>query len=118
MWKIIPISLLQSLLLAAGQLVFKLALDKAAPYEGFKKLWGCLKRDWYMWHGCGILLIAATVLWAYILRHFPFSIAYPLSCISFLFGMLAGAWFLGEQLTFNKLLGTAIIMAGAFILAK
>lgn len=118
MWKIIPISLLQSLLLAVGQLFFKLALDKSAPYEGFKKFWGSLKHDWYLWHGCGILLIGATVLWAYILRHFPFSVAYPLSCISFLFGMLLGAWFLGEELSFNKLLGMAIIMVGAFVLAK
>jgi len=118
MWKIIPYSLLQSLLLTAGQLLFKLALDKAAPYEGIKKLWNCMKRDWWMWHGCWILLIAATLLWAYILRHFPFSIAYPLSCISFLLGVVAGAVLLNEQLTMNKIIGIAVMLAGAFIIAK
>ena len=74
MWKILPFSVLQSFLLAAGQLLFKIALDKAAPYDGVQKLWGCFKHDWWMWHGCGILLISATVLWIYILRHFRFNV--------------------------------------------
>ena len=118
MWKILPFSLLQSFLLAVGQLLFKIALDNAAPYEGVQKLWGCLKRDWWMWHGCGISLICATVLWAYILRRFPFSIAYPLSCFSFLIGIVAGATFLNEQLTVNKISGVVVMIIGALILAK
>lgn len=118
MWKIIPFSVLQSLLLTIGQLLFKMALDRAAPYEGFSKLWGCLKHDWWIWHGSGITLICATFLWAYILRHFPFSIAYPLSCISFLFGIFAGALFFDEHLTVNKILGITVMLVGALILAK
>jgi len=118
MWKIIPLSLLQSVLLTAGQLLFKLALDKAAPYEGIGKLWSCVKRDWYMWHGCWISLTVATLLWAYILRHFPFSVAYPLSCISFLLGIIAGAVFFDEQLSANKIIGIVVMMIGAFIIAK
>ena len=118
MWKIVPYSLLQSMLLAIGQLLFKLALDRAAPYEGLAKFWGCLKHDWWMWHGCGISLICSTLLWAFILRRCPFSIAYPLSCISFLFGIIVGAIFLNEQLTTNKIIGIVVMLIGAFILAE
>lgn len=118
MWKIIPFSLLQSILLTVGQLLFKLALDKTAPYEGWQKLWNSFKHTWWMWHGCGIALICATLLWAYILRHFPFSIAYPLSCLSFVFGML-GAWvFLGETIPAIRWVGIALILLGAVFIAK
>lgn len=99
-------------------MLFKLAVDKASPYIDFKHFWKCLGEYWYLWHGCWILLVAATILWAYILRHFPFSVAYPLSCISFLFGMIAGHMFLGEQITLNRWIGMGVILIGAFILAK
>jgi len=57
-------------------------------------------------------------LWMHILKHYPFSIAYPLSCLSFVFGML-GAWlFLGEPVPAVRWLGVALILAGAYFIAK
>ena len=54
----------------------------------------------------------------YILKHFPFSIAYPLSCLSFVFGML-GAWcFLGESIPLIRWVGIALILLGAVFIAK
>ena len=50
MWKIIPYSLLQSLLLAAGQLMMKLALNHMSPYQGFWRFIGKELTNWW-WLG-------------------------------------------------------------------
>ena len=118
MWKtLIPLSLLQSTLLAAGQMMLKQALIKMGSYSGIGQfLKGELPNFW--WYGCGILFTSATLLWMYILKHFPFSVAYPLSCLSFLIGMI-GAWiFLGESIPLVRWIGIALILLGAVFIAK
>ena len=85
MWKIIPYSLLQSLLLAAGQLMMKLALNHMSPYVGFWRFLGKELTNWW-WLGCGLSMGGATVMWFYIMKNFPLSVAYPLSCLSFEIG--------------------------------
>lgn len=118
MWKtLIPLSLLQSFALATGQMMLKLALKKMAPFQGLGHFFVTEWTNWW-WYGCGMLLTGAMLLWMYILKHFPFSIAYPLSCLSFVFGML-GAWcFLGESIPLIRWVGIVLILIGAFFIAK
>ena len=101
MWKIIPYSLLQSLLLAAGQLMMKLAE----------------LTNWW-WLGCGISMGGATVMWFYIMKNFPLSVAYPLSCLSFVFGMLGAMLFLGEQIPLGRWIGIGLILVGAAFISR
>ena len=63
MWKIIPYSLLQSILLAAGQLMMKFALNNLSPYNGFWRFIGKELTNWW-WLGCGISMGGASVLLA------------------------------------------------------
>jgi len=118
MWRtLIPLSLLQSFALAAGQMMLKIALKKMGHYTG---MWQFLAGEWknFWWLGCGIFMTGAMLLWMHILKHYPFSIAYPLSCLSFVFGML-GAWlFLGEPVPAVRWIGVALILAGAYFIAK
>ena len=118
MWRtLIPLSLLQSFTLATGQMMLKLALKKLGHYTGFGQFLAGEWTNWW-WYGCGTLLSGAMLLWMYILKHFPFSIAYPLSCLSFLFGML-GAWiFLGEPIPPIRWVGVVLILIGAYFIAK
>lgn len=118
MWKtLIPLSLLQSFMLASGQMMLKLALKKMGHYTGvFQFLANELGNFW--WYGCGMFLTSAALLWMHILKNYPFSIAYPLSCLSFVFGML-GAWiFLGETIPAISWVGIALILLGAVFIAK
>lgn len=117
MWKIIPYSLIQSLLLATGQIMMKMAMKNGARYEGFWKFIWAEMHNWW-WLGCGIFMLSATVLWFYILKHFPFSVAYPLSCLSFVFGVLGAQMFLGESVPLHRWIGVFLIVAGAAFIGK
>lgn len=117
MWKIIPISLLQSLLLAVGQLMLKFALNNMSAYHGFWSFIGTEITNWW-WLGCGFTLTVATVLWMYIIKNYEFSVAFPLSCMSFVFGMIGAMLFLGETVPLNRWIGIAIIMVGAIFISK
>lgn len=118
MWRtLIPLSLLQSFTLATGQMMLKMALRKMESFQGLGHFFVTEWNNWW-WYGCGTLLTGAMLLWMYILKHFPFSIAYPLSCLSFVFGML-GAWvFLGETVPPVRWVGMALILVGAYFIAK
>lgn len=118
MWKtLIPLSLLQSITLASGQMMLKLALQKMKHYTGLGQFLAGELANW-RWFCCGVLFTVATLLWMYILKHFPLSVAYPLSCLNFVFGML-GAWlFLGEAIPPVRWLGIVIILIGAYFIAK
>lgn len=117
MWKIIPISLLQSLLLAVGQLMLKFALNNMSAYHGFWNFIGTEITNWW-WLGCGLTLTVATVLWMYIIKNYEFSVAFPLSCMSFVFGMIGAMLFLGETIPLNRWIGIAIIMVGSIFISK
>ena len=117
MWKIVPLALLQSFFLCGGQVLLKLGLAASGP---FKWSWAFFRAQltnwWYL--GCGISFAVATVLWFYILKHFPFSIAYPLSSLSYIFGTMAAIWVFHEQVAWSQWLGVLLIMAGAALMVK
>ena len=117
MWKIVPIALLQSVFLAGGQVLLKLGLEVSGP---FHCSWSFFKAQltnwWYL--GCGISFGVATVLWFYILKHFPFSIAYPLSSISYIFGTIAAILIFHEHVSVTQWLGVLLIMAGSALMVR
>ncbi len=117
MYKLIPLSLLQSLFLCSGQILFKLGLNASGP---FSWSWGFFKAQltnwWYL--GCGLSFAAATVLWAYILRNFPFSIAYPLSCLSYVLGVFAAIMIFKETVSWTQWIGVFLVVSGCILIAK
>lgn len=52
------------------------------------------------------------------LRVFPLSIAYPLSSLSYVFGMIAAIVCFHEQVDIVKWIGVGLIMAGCCLIAK
>ncbi len=116
MWTLIVLSLIQSFLLCAGQVCVKLAM---AHWEGFSWTWrffGSQLTNWW-WLACGVAFGSATVLWMYILKHYEFSIAYPLSCLSYLFGMFAAVLIFHESVQWSQWFGVVLIMAGCALIA-
>lgn len=104
---------------AAGQTFLKLGLNNIPSAE---------KRS-----GAGVLLAAATqplcwlgiclfafsvLLWMIVLSRAQLSWAYPLLGLSYVLVVLSGRIVFGEQLTPSRILGTALVIAGAVFIGR
>jgi len=102
-------------LLSVGQMLFKTAAGQW-QIDG----WG-----WSTWRSllstsmvlALALYGATTILWVFVLRQLPLSVAYPIYALSFLFVPVLAHLTIGEPLTARTLLGGAIIIAGIVITA-
>lgn len=115
--RLLLISIVQSLLLCGGQVLLKLALQRMGA---FSWSWGFFARNLDNWWllACGICYALSTVLWLYIVKHFPFSMAYPMISLSYVFGMLAAIVFFHEEVPLVRWAGVALIMLGCVLIAK
>ena len=116
MWKIIPYAILQSLLLAGGQVFLKFALLRMPPFSWTRTFWTALLVNW-QFAACGLLFGLSSLLWMYIVKVFPFSVAYPMISLSYVFGMLAAIVFFHEDVSVGKWVGVLFIMIGCTLTA-
>ena len=115
--KLILLALIQSALLCAGQLFMKLALKSVdAVSWTWSFVWSQVTNWW--WLACGISFTAAGLLWMYILKHWSFSQAYPLSSLAYVFGMIAAMVVFKEQIVWTQWVGILLIMAGCYLVVN
>lgn len=117
MWKILPLAILQSALLCGGQVFLKFALMRMQPFARTWAWWRALLVNW-PFAACGFCFGAASLLWMYIVKVFPFSQAYPMVSLSYVFGMIAAIVFFHEEVSVTKWVGVACIMIGCILIAK
>ncbi len=117
MWKIILYTATQSLLLAGGQVFLKIALQKMLPFGWYKSFWASVFLNW-QFAVCGLLFAAASILWMYIIKHFPLATAYPMVSLSYVFGMLAAIVIFHEEVSASKWVGVVLIIIGCYCIAK
>ena len=117
MWKIIPFAVIQSILLCGGQVFLKFALNRMPPFEWTKAFWMSMLTDW-QFAACGACFALASLLWMWIVKVFPFSMAYPMVSLSYVFGMLAAIVFFHEEVSMMKWAGVILIVLGCFLIAK
>ena len=115
--KLIPLAILQSLFLCGGQVLLKIALSAAGPFSWTWNFFRAQLTNWWFL-GCGIAFGVATVLWMFILKHYPFGIAYPLSCLSYLFGMFAAMLIFKESVSWEQWIGVFLIITGRVLITK
>jgi undecaprenyl phosphate-alpha-L-ara4N flippase subunit ArnE len=117
MLKVIILVAFQCFLLASGQVCYKLAVERLAKFQ-FSIAYFCniLTNRWLLMSG--ICLISATVLWGYVLKHFEFSVAYPITAFAYVFGMLAAIFIFHEQVSPLRWLGVGLIILGVIFIAK
>lgn len=115
--KLLAISILQSVLLCGGQVLLKLALQRMGAFSWTLDFFSRNLTNWWFL-GCGICYAVATVLWLYIVKHFPFSMAYPMISLSYVFGMVAAIVFFHEQVPVTRWIGVFLIMSGCVLIAK
>lgn len=114
---LLSLALAQSALLALGQVMLKIGLQRMAPFGWNMTFWRSVMQNW-QFALCGICFAAAGLLWMYIIKHFPLSTAYPMVSLSYVFGMIAAIIFFHEQVDISKWIGVLLIMAGCFIISK
>lgn len=115
-YSLLPLSILQAILLAGGQVLVKIALQHMPKVEwSWSFVWSQATNWW--WLACGISFGGATVLWAYILKHYPFSLAYPMSSMAYIFGMIAAMLIFHEQISTSAWVGICLIMLGCYFIA-
>lgn len=117
MWRIIPYAILQSLLLTAGQVFLKFALAKMPKFELTKSFVYQFLVNW-QFAACGLCFAFASILWVYMLKVFPLSVAYPMISLSYCFGMIAAIIFFNEDVSSVKWIGVFFIMTGCFLIAR
>jgi len=114
--RLILISLIQCVLLVGGQVALKFALNAMGPVRCTWEFVGRQLTNWW-WLGCGACYLAATILWMYIIKHFPFSMAYPMISLSYVLGMLAAIFVFHEQIPLIRWAGVLLIMAGCCLIS-
>jgi len=117
MWRIIPYAILQSILLTGGQVFLKFAMSKMPAFAWTREFWLSLLTNWYL-AVCGLFFGLASLLWMYIVKVFPFSSAYPMVSLSYVFGMLAAILFFHEEVSVMKWVGVMFIVLGCMLIAK
>lgn len=111
------LAIIQSLLLAGGQVLLKFALERMLPFAWTLDFWKSVFMNW-QFAFCGLCYGAGSILWFYIIKHYPFSMAYPLVSLSYVFGMIAAMLFFNEPVNLTKWVGVLLIMLGCYFIAK
>lgn len=115
--QLFPLAILQSLLLAGGQVFLKIALTHMKPFAMTFEFWQSVFANW-QFALCGVCYGAGSVLWFYIIKHYPFSMAYPMVSLSYVFGMIAAIVFFHEDVSLVRWSGVLLIMLGCYLIAK
>jgi drug/metabolite transporter (DMT)-like permease len=71
----------------------------------------------WVWVALGCTFISG-MCWLMTLAKFELSYAYPFTAILYIYLLLAGVFIFGDSITFNKILGTSIIVIGVYFIAK
>jgi len=117
MLKAIILTIFQCLLLASGQVCFKLAVEKITKFQWSWSYFTGFMTNWWL-HASGICMVSAVILWSFILKHFEFSVAYPLTAFAYIFGMLAAIFIFHETVSLTRWIGVGLIVLGVFFIAK
>ena len=114
---LLPLALIQSALLAMGQVMLKLGLLRMEPFGWNPTFWRSFLLNW-QFALSGICFASASLLWMYIIKNYPLSTAYPLVSLSFVFGMIAAMIFFHEQVDLYKWIGVVLIIAGCYLISR
>ncbi len=104
-----------ALILAAGQLLFKLTAQRSPVIARFTDLRHLLS-DPLLWFAVA-LYGGATLLWILMLQRVALINAYPFAALAFVLVPLGAAAFFGERLSANVYIGTALIVVGICVTA-
>ena len=118
--KLVLYMIVVSGMLAGGQVLIKIGLDKVGGFSGSSSiLYQFVKIFSSAWVLGGIAMIGSQMLlWFWILAKYDLTKAYPLISMSYIFGLIFAVLFLKEQPAALRILGTMLIVLGVILVAK
>lgn len=118
MWKYIIFVVLQALSLAGGQAMFKKFIQHLGE-EGwvYPNLKETAVSNWWILVLMVLFFGLSIILWAYVLKKMDFSQAYPLSSLSFIFGMILAYFLFQEAIPFTRWIGVILIVVGCVLIS-
>lgn len=109
----ILLAILTAFSMAAGQMLFKLG---APRWQGNTALEWVISFATNPFLVTAVFLYAVTILiWIYVLRTLPLSLAYPLTALSYVIVPMLGFLFLQEKISWQTVVGSAVIILGVVI---
>jgi uncharacterized membrane protein len=110
----ILLALLTACSMACGQILFKLGASKWNGETFFQWVWSFITNPFLVF---AVFLYAfTTIVWIYVLRILPLSIAYPLTALSYVIVPVISYFFLHEKMSLHTLLGSLLIIQGVIII--
>jgi len=117
MLKLLELTIVQSFLLMLSQVFLKLAVMQFGAFQfTFTYIKSIITN--INLAISGIAVLSAISIWVYILKHYPFSIAYPLGSMSYIFGLIAAVLIFHEQVSPVRWMGVCIIIVGIYFVTK
>jgi drug/metabolite transporter (DMT)-like permease len=104
-----------------GQLIIKWQVDQAGefPPETAEKIMFILKlllNPWVISSFASAFI--ASLFWMAAMTQFELSFAYPFMSLSYVVVMVLSFLFMNEAFTWNKVIGTLVIIAGLYIITR
>lgn len=117
MFLLIILIIVQSVLLVAAQSLLKISVEL---FGQFSWTWQYFKTVFTTWQfaASGLCALAAMLVWMYVLKHYEFSVAYPLLSISYIIGLLSAQFIFHEAVPLTRWIGVVIVMVGVFFIVK
>lgn len=113
--KMTLLCLLNTAMMATGQIMFKLG-SQGKEIKGVLDIVRLFLNPIIF---CALCLYAATTgLWIYILSQTPISHAYPIQALAFPLVLMASIFFFHEQVSVTKWVGIAVILCGVIIATR
>ncbi|MDD4142451.1 MAG: hypothetical protein PHR20_06665 [Bacteroidales bacterium] len=115
--RLILLVMLQSVLLVAAQTFLKISVEL---FGKFAWAWSFFKTVFTTWQfaASGVCALTAMIVWMYVLKHYQFSVAYPMLSISYVIGLLAAFFVFHEAVPLTRWIGVIIIMVGVYFVVK
>lgn len=104
-----------------GQLVLKWQIGQAGPLPSdfYEKLWFLLRQFLNPWILSGFFAaFLASLAWMAAMTRLDLNYAYPFMSLAFVIVMVFSVLFLGETLTWQRVVGTAMVMGGLIVIAR
>lgn len=109
--------LLQGLLVVGSECFLKVALEKIGEFSWTWAFFKVALSTWQL-YVAGLTAIVGVLEWMAVLKRYDLSLAYPLTAISFILSLLAGAWIFHEPIPATRWIGVVLIMAGVYFVAR
>ena len=117
MLRLLALIFTQSVLLVAAQSLLKVSVQK---FGSFRWAWSYFATVLTTWQFAlsGICALACMLTWMHVLKHYEFSLAYPLLSVSYIIGLVVACFFFHEAVPLTRWIGVVIIMVGVYLVVK